>query len=65
MPGSRRQNSAPPDYLDSQEAVARFVKGIATINPKASQAKVEEIIDNRIVRKLDESGFIDALYRKN
>jgi hypothetical protein len=38
---------------------------MSTINPKASHAKVEEIIDNRIVRKLDESGFIDGLYRKN
>jgi hypothetical protein len=25
-------------------------------------AKVEELVDDRILRKLDESGFIDRLY---
>ena len=38
---------------------------MSTINTNANRVKVEEIIDNRIVRKLDESGFIDSLYRKN
>jgi ABC-type nitrate/sulfonate/bicarbonate transport system substrate-binding protein len=35
------------------------------INAIGNRAKVEDIIDNRIVRKLDESGFIDGLYRKS
>ncbi len=52
----------PYAALDGLRNIQRIM---STINPKASQAKVEEIIDNRIVRKLDESGFIDALYRKN
>jgi len=37
---------------------------MSTINANASRAKVEEIIDNRIVRKLDASGFINGLYAK-
>ncbi len=33
-------------------------------NPKIGSVKIEEIIDARFVKKLDESGFIDALYQK-
>ena len=33
-----------------------------TRNPKVGEIKAEDIIDNRIMRKLDESGFIDKLY---
>jgi len=47
------------------------VKGIQNIqrlmkiqNPKIEKVKVEELIDDRILRKLDESGFIDELYFK-
>lgn len=31
-------------------------------NPKLGNVKVEELIDDRILRKLDESGFINRLY---
>jgi hypothetical protein len=31
-------------------------------NPKLGNVKVEELIDDRILRKLDESGFIDRLF---
>jgi len=30
--------------------------------PKIGEVKLEEVIDNRIMRKLDESGFIDRAY---
>ncbi len=33
------------------------------VNPQVGQIKVEELIEARFVRKLDESGFIDRLYR--
>jgi ABC-type nitrate/sulfonate/bicarbonate transport system substrate-binding protein len=32
-------------------------------NPKIAALKIEELIDSRFVRKLDESGFIDRLYK--
>ena len=38
---------------------------MATLNSKANRAKIDEIIDNRIVRQRDESSFIDSLYAKN
>jgi NitT/TauT family transport system substrate-binding protein len=31
-------------------------------NPRMAELKVEELIDDRFIRKLDESGFIDRLY---
>jgi hypothetical protein len=34
----------------------------ARSNPKVATVQVEDVIDTRILRKLDESGFIDALY---
>ena len=31
-------------------------------NPKIGELKIEDIVDNRIMRKLDDSGFIDKMY---
>jgi NitT/TauT family transport system substrate-binding protein len=36
---------------------------MATLNPKVKSIRVEDLIDNRFIRKLDESGYIDALYK--
>jgi hypothetical protein len=52
----------PYAALDGLRNIQRVM---ATINANANRAKVDDIIDNRIVRKLDESGFIDGLYRKS
>ena len=35
---------------------------LKTRNPKIGEIKTEEVIDARIMRKLDESGFIDRAY---
>ena len=34
---------------------------MAVQNPKAASVKVEDLIDSRLIRKLDESGFIDKI----
>jgi hypothetical protein len=31
--------------------------------PKAKDAKPEDLIDESVIRKLDQSGFIDGLYK--
>jgi hypothetical protein len=31
-------------------------------NPKMGNAKVEDLVDDQILRRLDESGFIDKLF---
>jgi hypothetical protein len=36
---------------------------MALQNPKVAGLKVEDLVDARFVRALDESGFIDRLYR--
>jgi hypothetical protein len=31
-------------------------------NPKIGELRVEDVVDNRIMRKLEESGFIDRTF---
>jgi hypothetical protein len=33
-------------------------------NPKIEKVRVEDLIDDRILRKLDESGFIDEVFSR-
>src|ERR1051325_3714081 len=49
----------PFPSLDGLRNVQRLLK---TRNPKIGEIKVEDVIDARIMRKLDESGFIDRAY---
>lgn len=48
----------PYPSLDALRNVRRLM---AAQNPKVSAVKVEEIIDNRIVRKLDDNGYMDKV----
>ncbi|HEX4989508.1 MAG TPA: hypothetical protein VFW91_12075, partial [Candidatus Binatia bacterium] len=47
----------------STEGLRNAQRLMALQNPKISALKIEELIDSRFVRKLDEKGFIDELYR--
>jgi ABC-type nitrate/sulfonate/bicarbonate transport system substrate-binding protein len=46
------------------EGLRNIQRMMGSLNPNVSRVKVDNLIDNRFVRKLDESGFIDALYAK-
>jgi NitT/TauT family transport system substrate-binding protein len=46
----------PFPSIDALRNVRRLM---ATQNPKVANVKVEELIDSRLIRKLDESGYID------
>jgi hypothetical protein len=46
----------PFPSLDALRNVRRLM---ATQNPKVANVKLEELIDNRIIRKLEETGYID------
>jgi NitT/TauT family transport system substrate-binding protein len=46
----------------SVEALRNIQKLMAQMNPKVAAVKAEEIVEPRFIRRLDESGFIDALY---
>ncbi len=65
--------SAEEGYADLQRAIDRkpdpSPEGLRTVqrlmkirSPKVGEIKVEDVVDNRIMRKLDESGFIDRAY---
>jgi NitT/TauT family transport system substrate-binding protein len=49
----------PFPSLDGLRNVQRMLK---TRNPKIGEIKADDVIDGRIMRKLDESGFIDRAY---
>ncbi len=48
----------------SPEAVRNIQRLMKLRNPKVENVKVEELIDDRILRRLDQSGFIDGLYAR-
>jgi hypothetical protein len=48
----------------SAEGLRNIQRMMGSLNANVSRVKVDDLIDNRFVRKLDESGYIDALYGK-
>jgi NitT/TauT family transport system substrate-binding protein len=49
----------PVASLEGMRNLQRLLRGR---NPKIGELKIEDIVDNRIMRKLEESGFIDRAY---
>jgi len=57
------------DYLSSVErrpiplleGMRNIRRLMATLNPKIASVKVEDLIDSRMIRKLEENGFIDKM----
>ena len=47
--------------LPSLDALRNIRRLMAAQNPKAASVKVEELIDTRLIRKLDENGYIDKV----
>ena len=45
----------------SLDALRNIRRLMAAQNPKAANVKVEELIDSRLIRKLDENGYIDKV----
>jgi ABC-type nitrate/sulfonate/bicarbonate transport system substrate-binding protein len=48
----------PIPHLDGMRNIRRL---LAMLNPKTANVRIEELIDSRLIRKLDESGFIDKV----
>jgi hypothetical protein len=46
----------------SLEGVRNVQRVMLNSNPRVGEIKLEEIVDRSLVRKLDDSGFIDRLY---
>ncbi len=49
----------PYASFDGLRNIQRLLK---SRNPKLEKIKVEELVDEQFVRRLDESGFIDKVY---
>jgi ABC-type nitrate/sulfonate/bicarbonate transport system substrate-binding protein len=48
--------------LPSLEGMRNLQRLLRPRNPKIGELKIEDVVDNRIMRKLDESGFIERAY---
>jgi len=51
----------PYPALDGMRNVQRLLK---TQNPRVGEVNLDEIVDDRFIRKLDESGFFERTYGK-
>jgi NitT/TauT family transport system substrate-binding protein len=49
----------------SLEGMKRLQKLMIQINPKMGDVRVENVIDNTFMNKLESSGFIQSVYKKN
>ena len=46
------------------EGIKNILEPLAQTDPKAKAAKPEDFVDMRFIKELDESGFIDELYKR-
>jgi NitT/TauT family transport system substrate-binding protein len=53
----------PPKQYPTLEGIKNILEPLAETEPKAKSAKPEEFVDMRFIKELDESGFIDELYK--
>jgi NitT/TauT family transport system substrate-binding protein len=57
------QEIQPRKPYPLKEAVETVLGIVEKTVPKAKDAKAEDLIDDSVIRKLDQSGFIDGLYK--
>jgi NitT/TauT family transport system substrate-binding protein len=57
------QDIQPRKPYPLKEGVEMVLRNIENTVPKAKTAKAEDLIDDSVVRRLDQSGFIDQLYK--
>lgn len=54
-------NSVERRPIPTVEGLRNIRRLMAQINPKNANVKIEELVDARLIRKLDESGFIEKI----
>jgi NitT/TauT family transport system substrate-binding protein len=54
----------PPKQYPTLEGIKNILEPLAETDPKAKAAKPEEFVDVSFIRELDQSGYIDSLYKK-
>jgi NitT/TauT family transport system substrate-binding protein len=53
----------PPKQYPTLEGIKNILEPLAEKDPKAKAAKAEDFVDMSFIKELDESGFIDDLYK--
>jgi NitT/TauT family transport system substrate-binding protein len=53
----------PPKQYPTLEGIKNILEPLAETDPKAKAAKPEDFVDIRFIKELDESGFVDELYK--
>ena len=46
------------------EGIRNVQRLLKTQNPRIAEVNVADLVDNRYIRKLDESGFFERIYSK-
>ncbi len=57
------QDIQPRKPYPLKEGVETVLRNLESTLPKAKAIRAEDLVDDSIIRRLDESGFIDSLYR--
>ena len=57
----RSMSRKPYPAVEGMRNVQRLLK---TQNPRIGEVNVDDLVDNRFIRKLDESGFFESIYSK-
>ncbi len=57
------QEIQPRKPYPLKEGVETVLRNIESTIPKAKTVKAEDLIDDSVLRRIDQSGFIDSLYR--
>jgi len=61
--GISTDEEIPPKQYPAPEGIKNILEPLAQSDPKAKAAKPEDFVDVRFIKELDESGFIDELYK--
>src|SRR5262249_60091236 len=61
--GSSSDEEIPPKQYPNPEGIKNILEPLAQTDPKAKAAKPEDFVDMSFIRELDQSGFIDELYK--
>ena len=54
----------PPKQYPTLEGIKNILEPLAETDPKAKAARPEDFVDTSFIRELDQSGYIDSLYKK-
>jgi NitT/TauT family transport system substrate-binding protein len=54
----------PKKQYPSMEGLKTVIEDLAERDPRAKTVKPEQFVDNSFIRELDQTGFIDGLYKK-